>query len=237
LVFVLGLDPYFQEMVIGACFAVAILFTTAVYFGPKLSLLFSGADLNAKFQIVRKNKSKKELAAQKQAEQLAAAEAEAEAEKYRKYMVSIPKDADTCEGLINYLRGELMKINMKAQQGSGFSGSSGQSGEGLSSNPASVVAQVREKSQFQSQYRSQHGNKSVYDGVTYAATSSKKKKLQSVAEAGSEMIGGGGVGVDAAAAGGGARDDENRSVHNVVEEYADPTNFHQTMGVREESQA
>jgi hypothetical protein len=130
-------------MVTGACFASAVLYTTVVYFGPKLNLLRQGADLNAKFQIVYKNRSKEDILKQKQAAQLAAAEAEAEAERYRRFLVSVPKDAETVEGLITFLQGEIMKINMKAQIGSsGFSGSSGAS-SGSHASAAIVKAASR----------------------------------------------------------------------------------------------
>jgi hypothetical protein len=125
LIFVVAFDPYLQELIIGGCFSIGALFTMCIYFGPKLSLLLSGADLNNKFQIVNKSKDKKDVQAKKQAELLAAAEAEAEAEKARQYLLSVPKDAEACEAVINFLQGELYRINLKAQQGSGFSGSSG----------------------------------------------------------------------------------------------------------------
>jgi hypothetical protein len=47
-----------NELIIGIAYFLAYAALTYFYFGPKAYLLLTGADLNSKFQIVMKEKSK-----------------------------------------------------------------------------------------------------------------------------------------------------------------------------------
>jgi hypothetical protein len=46
--------PYITDFYLGVCFFVASSFALVAYFGPKIYLLMTGADLNRQFKIVRK---------------------------------------------------------------------------------------------------------------------------------------------------------------------------------------
>ena len=51
-------DPYIVEFIVGFGYFLADLSLMMIYFAPKAYLLFSGADLNAEFEIVKKKQSK-----------------------------------------------------------------------------------------------------------------------------------------------------------------------------------
>jgi hypothetical protein len=52
-----NLESFYIDFVLGVCFFVACTASMMAYFGPKLSLLLKGADLNAQFRIVLRKKS------------------------------------------------------------------------------------------------------------------------------------------------------------------------------------
>jgi hypothetical protein len=123
---------------LGLCFFLASTSCLLIFFGPKAYLLFTGADLNAKLQIVRKGgvdraKRTRELEARMKAaseeDTGGAGEGKLDTAYAAEFLKKEPATSIECEKLLSHIKAKLMVINLKAVQDSyGFSSSSNPNG-------------------------------------------------------------------------------------------------------------
>jgi 7 transmembrane sweet-taste receptor of 3 GCPR len=157
-VFVLGLDPWLNEVITAIAFFVSCMAVVCYYFGPKLYLLLTGADLDKHFKIVRRDKTEREKEheeANKNKIYAATAEDVADAEKndkdawrtgengtqVDKYLVKLPKAMIECNDIIKVLEARVMILAQRATQGSNSLSNSNGSGSASTGSRASANSQ------------------------------------------------------------------------------------------------
>lgn len=103
---ILDFEPHIDSFIVSICFFIAEICYLNVYFGPKFYLIYNGADLDKKFNIIYPKKvvivSSIELQNQYQDD----------TEKIKnKYLTGEPKTNNECEILINILNNIKLKLN------------------------------------------------------------------------------------------------------------------------------
>jgi hypothetical protein len=109
---IMNFEPYENSFIVSVCFFIAELSYLTNYFGPKLHLLYNGADLDKKFNIVYKNGSKKVLVMNNNESYEDDGGGDIEKIKH-KYLLGEPKTNIECETLINILNNIKIKLNSK----------------------------------------------------------------------------------------------------------------------------
>jgi hypothetical protein len=109
---IMNFEPYENSFIVSVCFFIAELSYLTIYFGPKLHLLYNGADLDKKFNIVYKNGSKKVLVMNNNESYEDDGGGDIEKIKH-KYLLGEPKTNIECETLINILNNIKIKLNSK----------------------------------------------------------------------------------------------------------------------------
>jgi hypothetical protein len=117
------LQGWQNSFLIAVAFFCANLGTAVYYLGPKFLLLLSGADLNANFQIVKRDKDANKLRDQtKQKQKLEEALSEEDRESNRKmsksaanaFLTKMPTTIVDAESLMSLLRDQIFRIQMRA---------------------------------------------------------------------------------------------------------------------------
>jgi uncharacterized membrane protein YgcG len=140
MVLALGLPPATQEVLVGTCFFIAGTFSMLIFFGRKAYLLYSGADLNGKLQIVRKGDKDRAKTKKEKEDRMREVESQEQALDERtharittQFLLKLPDSAEQCDQLISVIRAKLTEINLKAIQDSGLGSSSNQDTSGHNS--------------------------------------------------------------------------------------------------------